>query len=310
MAATDQAALIPSATGSAGVVRIALAQLNLLVGDIEGNATKIIETANLARDQHQADVVVFPELTLCGYPPEDLLLRPSLDIRIQQAMERLFEVSGIDLVIGVPGRVDGQLENQAVVIRNGKIIASHAKWHLPNYRVFDEKRYFKPGSDVVTYNCKGVVLGLTVCEDIWFVDPAAALKEQGAQVILNLNASPFHMDKMDERFQVVGERCRETQLPVVYVNQLGGQDELVFDGGSFVMNGNGEVAMSASTHEEALLVAEFDPVSGQFYSDTKAPLRVWKPGSMTVWCSEFVTTSIRMALKAWCWGCPAESIRP
>ncbi|MCL6269493.1 NAD+ synthase [Sansalvadorimonas sp. 2012CJ34-2] len=257
----------------AATLRVVIAQLNLLVGDIEGNARKIADAARQASDNHQADVVVFPELSLCGYPPEDLLLRPSLDLRINKGLDILFQVSGIDMVVGVPVRNNEELENQAVVIRDGAIIAEYAKWHLPNYRVFDEKRYFKPGSEAVTYDCNGVFAGLTVCEDIWFEDPAAALKESGAQLIFNLNASPFHCDKLDERHAVLRERCSETGLPIVYVNQVGGQDELVFDGGSFVMNGDGEVVVSAPTHEECLVLAEFDRESGQFLKGETAPLK-------------------------------------
>ncbi|WP_281646627.1 NAD+ synthase [Parendozoicomonas sp. Alg238-R29] len=257
----------------AATLRVALAQLNLLVGDIEGNARRIVEAAEEASSQHGAHIIVFPELTLCGYPPEDLLLRPSLDLRIEKALDTLGEVRGIDLVVGVPVRTHSGLENQAVVIRDGNIIASHAKWHLPNYRVFDEKRYFHSGSSAETFDCCGVTVGLTVCEDIWFSDLSAELKEEGAEVVLNLNASPFHVDKQDERHQAVKERCLENDLPVVYVNQVGGQDELVFDGGSFVMNKDGEIATSAPTHEESLLIAEFDQQSGLFLHNEKAMLK-------------------------------------
>ena len=188
----------------AATLRVALAQLNLLVGDIEGNARRIVDAATEASSQHGAHIIVFPELTLCGYPPEDLLLRPSLDLRIEKALDILADVRGIDLVIGVPVRNGSSLEpekraleNQAVVIRDGKIIASHTKWHLPNYRVFDEKRYFQPGTKAGTFEAQGIKIGLTGCEDIWFSDPSAALKEQGAGLLLYLNASPFPMDKPD-----------------------------------------------------------------------------------------------------------------
>ncbi|MTI13461.1 NAD+ synthase [Sansalvadorimonas verongulae] len=257
----------------AATLRVALAQLNMLVGDIEGNARRIVEAANEASSRHGAHIIVFPELTLCGYPPEDLLLRPSLDLRIQKALAILADVKGIDLVVGVPVRNGTALENQAVVVRDGKVIASHTKWHLPNYRVFDEKRYFQPGTEAGVYDAKGVKVGLTVCEDIWFTDPAAALKEKGAELILNLNASPFHMDKLGERHDIVRERCKESHVPVVYVNQVGGQDELIFDGGSFVMNKDGEIATSAPTHEEHLLIADFDQQTGAFLSGEQAPLK-------------------------------------
>ncbi len=257
----------------ATTLRVALAQLNLLVGDIEGNARRVLEAAVQARSRHSAHMIVFPELTLCGYPPEDLLLRPSLDLRIDAALKILGQASGIDLVVGVPVRGPKGLENQAVVVRDGEIIARHTKWHLPNYRVFDEKRYFISGTDVETFECQGVSVGMTVCEDIWFVDPVNALKAQGAELILNLNASPFHMDKLDERLSVVKDRCRETSLPVVYVNQVGGQDELVFDGGSFVMNADGELAIAGATHEESLMIADYDADAGRFLPGQIEPLK-------------------------------------
>ncbi|GAA4651213.1 NAD+ synthase [Kistimonas scapharcae] len=250
----------------APTLRVVLAQLNLLVGDIEGNTRKVIECAQKARSEHQADIIVFPELTLCGYPPEDLLLRESLALRIEKALEQLAAVSGIDMALGLPAMGDNGLENQAVVMRDGNIICHHAKRHLPNYQVFDEKRYFVPGTGYGVFECQGVKIGLTVCEDIWFPDPAADVAAAGAQFILNLNASPFHLNKHDYRLDVVGQRARETGLPIVYVNQVGGQDELVFDGGSFVMNPDASLAMTAISHEESLSLAEFDSASGQFLS--------------------------------------------
>ncbi len=253
-------------------LRVALAQLNLLVGDIEGNARRVVEAAEEARTQHNAHVIVFPELTLCGYPPEDLLLRPSLEVRIAQALQIVAEVRGIDLVLGLPAHVDGHLHNQAIVMRDGEIIARHSKWHLPNYHVFDEKRYFQPGSTVTTFECHGVTLGLAICEDIWFDDLASAQKAAGAEMILTLNASPFHLHKQGLRLEAVRKRCQDNNISVVYVNQVGGQDELVFDGGSFVVNGDGEQALTAPTHEDALVVAEFDQFAGLFLHDVKAPV--------------------------------------
>lgn len=258
----------------AATLRVALAQLNLLVGDIEGNARRIVEAAEAARTQHSAHLIVFPELTLCGYPPEDLLFRPSLELRVAQAMDIVSEVRGIDLVFGAPVHVGGQLQNQAVVVRDGEVIARHAKWHLPNYHVFDEQRYFQPGTDNGMFECQGVKIGLAVCEDIWFEDLAGAQKAAGAQLILSLNASPFHIDKQSLRFDVVSQRCLENQIPVVYVNQIGGQDELVFDGGSFISNGDGNLALLAPTHQEALVVAEFDCHAGVFFPGEKALVKI------------------------------------
>ena len=245
-------------------LRVALAQINLLVGDIDGNTCKVIEYAQKARSGHQADIVVFPELTLCGYPPEDLLLRESMMLRIDNALIQLADVSGIDMVFGLPSMGECGLENQAVVMRDGEIICRHAKRHLPNYQVFDERRYFVSGTGFGVFECQGIKIGLTVCEDAWFVDPMTEIAAAGAQLIFNLNASPFHLHKQDHRLSVVSQRVHETGLPVVYVNQVGGQDELVFDGGSFVMNSDASLAMNAVSHEECLSLAEFDITSGQF----------------------------------------------
>ena len=239
-------------------LNMVMAQLNLVVGDIDGNTSRVIEAAEQARDQLDADVVVFPELTLCGYPPEDLLLRPSLIVRVEQALNRLRVVKGIDLIIGVPLMGPHGLENQALVLRDGEIIARYGKQHLPNYQVFDEKRYFMKGQNTVIYACKGVNIALLICEDLWYQGPVHRAKEAGADLIISLNASPFHMNKQSLRQQVVRERCLESGLPVLYTNLVGGQDELVFDGGSFAMNGGGEVAVGASWFTEELFCVAFD----------------------------------------------------
>jgi len=245
-------------------LNMVMAQLNLVVGDIDGNTSRIIEAAEQARDQLEADIIVFPELTLCGYPPEDLLLRPSLIVRVEQALNRLRVVKGIDLIIGVPMAGPHDLENQALVLRDGEVLARYAKQHLPNYQVFDEKRYFVKGQQTVIYHCKGVNVALLICEDLWYQGPVRRAKEAGADLIISLNASPFHSDKHAQRHQVVRERCLESGLPVLYTNLFGGQDELVFDGGSFVMNGDGEVAGVADYFAEALFSVSFDKGSMAF----------------------------------------------
>ncbi|WP_422446833.1 MULTISPECIES: NAD+ synthase [unclassified Endozoicomonas] len=245
-------------------LNMVMAQLNLVVGDIDGNTSRVIEAAEQARDQLDADVVVFPELTLCGYPPEDLLLRPSLIVRVEQALNRLRVVKGIDLIIGVPLMGPHGLENQALVLRDGEIVARYGKQHLPNYQVFDEKRYFVKGQNTVIYACKGVNIALLICEDLWYQGPVRRAKEAGADLIISLNASPFHMNKQSLRQQVVRERCLESGLPVLYTNLVGGQDELVFDGGSFAMNGNGEVAVGATWFTEELFCVAFDKGSMTF----------------------------------------------
>lgn len=253
-------------------LNIVMAQINLKVGDIDGNTNQVIEAAEQARDNLQADMVVFPELTLCGYPPEDLLLRPSLVLRIEQAVNRLSAVKGIDLVIGLPAAGAHGLENQAVVLRDGQVVARYAKQHLPNYQVFDEKRYFVPGHTPVVFECKGVKLALTVCEDLWYREPAHQAKELGADLILSLNASPFHKDKQAIRRDTIRSRCQETGLPVLYVNLVGGQDELVFDGGSFAMNGDGHVVVGADYFKEGLYLTRFDKDFKSFSEGEQAEL--------------------------------------
>jgi NAD+ synthase (glutamine-hydrolysing) len=238
-------------------LRIALAQADFLVGDIPGNVDKVLALSRRARDEQAADLVVFPELCLVGYPPEDLLLRPSLDGRITTALARLGEVPGIHILIGYPARRDGRLRNLAGLYRDGQCLAEYAKQELPNYQVFDERRYFTPGHSATVVEMKGQRLGLTVCEDIWHAGPAMAAKAAGATLLLNLNASPFHQGKQAERMAAVAERVRETGLPALYLNTVGAQDELVFDGGSFAMNADGAVQAELPRFAEALVTIEF-----------------------------------------------------
>lgn len=248
-------------------LRVSLAQINTLVGDIAGNAERVVAAARHARDQQRANVVVFPELTLTGYPPEDLLLRPEFVERVEQTLEQLGrELIGIDVVLGYPRWKEGKRYNAAGLLRDGKIVAEYHKALLPNYSVFDEKRYFEPGGDPCVVEIAGIPVGFTICEDIWFQEPAARAAEAGAKVLFNLNASPFHSGKAPERRELLCKRAQETGLSIVYVNLVGGQDELVFDGGSFVVNGDGEVTQRAPFFAEALSLAEFRggiPVPGE-----------------------------------------------
>lgn len=239
-------------------LRIALAQSDFLVGDVPGNLARIKSIALQARDGLQADLVVFPELCLIGYPPEDLLLRDSVGLRVAAALDSLGEVTGIDILVGYPRRKDGRLFNMAGVFRDGRCIAEYAKHELPNYQVFDEKRYFATGSEPCVFECKGHRIGLTICEDIWHVAPAAVAHKAGAQLLLNINASPFHRGKQAERVETVRARVRETGLPVIYLNTVGGQDELVFDGGSFVMAASGDVVSALPRFAEALELVTWD----------------------------------------------------
>ncbi|MDH5786639.1 MAG: NAD+ synthase [Chromatiales bacterium] len=243
----------------ASTLRIVMAQLNTLVGDIEGNAEKVIAAATRARDEFKADAILFPELTLSGYPPEDLLLRPGLHRRVLEALERVNrEVSGIDVVVGYPHAATGGLYNAASLLRNGHTVATYHKHHLPNYSVFDEKRYFAEGKEACVVEIKGVKVGITICEDVWHPGPVALAKEAGAQLIFNLNASPFHTGKELEREEVMEERVEDVHLPIIYVNQVGGQDELVFDGRSFVIDGDGQVVQRAPAFEQGLYLVELD----------------------------------------------------
>lgn len=243
---------------------IVMAQINLMVGDIDGNVQQVINAAQTARDQHGADIIVFPELTLCGYPPQDLLLRPSMVLRIEQALLKLKAAPGIDIILGAPGEGPHGLENQALIIRDGKILVRYCKQHLPNYQVFDEKRYFVKRQNSAIYTCKGVRIALLICEDLWYQNPAMRAKEAGADLIISLNASPFHQDKLAQRQQLICERSRQTNLPIVYTNLVGAQDELVFDGGSFATNNTGDIAFTAPYFEEGLYPLTFDTQSHKF----------------------------------------------
>ncbi|MGE8500098.1 MAG: NAD+ synthase [Pseudomonas sp.] len=239
-------------------LRVVMAQLNLRVGDVHGNTERIIEAAHKAREQWQADVIVFPELSLCGYPPEDLLLRSSMQLRIEQALQRVQDqVRGIHLVIGFPWLTEQGRYNACAVIADGQVLARYYKQKLPNYRVFDEKRYFEAGDKPCVVAIKGVPVALTICEDIWFAEPMAQAREAGAQLMLSLNASPFHLDKQREREDMLAERAREGGMPIIYVNQVGGQDELVFDGGSCVVGADGGICQRVPAFEEALYPLEF-----------------------------------------------------
>ncbi|MFT6034227.1 MAG: NAD+ synthase (glutamine-hydrolyzing) [Arenicella sp.] len=233
-------------------ISIGLAQINVVVGDIENNVDRIIEFAARAKAL-QCDLLVCAELVLTGYPPEDLLLRPGFNRRVEQQLERLCEsVDGIDLIVGYPKKMAAGLFNMGAMIIEGKITHEYAKIDLPNYSVFDEKRYFTAGSEHCVIDYKGVKLGLTVCEDIWHDGPVEGTVDQGAQVIININGSPYHSNKIVERNQVVCTKAKKVNAPVIYVNQVGGQDELVFDGASFACDANGAVVHQMVSFEEGL----------------------------------------------------------
>ncbi len=236
-----------------------MAQLNFRVGDIDGNVDRVIAAAERARDELNADLVVFPELTLSGYPPEDLVMRPGFQLRVLQGLETVKRsVSGIDILLGYPEKGSGVLYNAASLLRDGELVATYHKQHLPNYSVFDEMRYFTSGNRPCVVPIKGVPVGITVCEDIWESAPATQAEAAGAKLLININASPFHLAKGEEREASVRRRVEETGLPVAYLNLVGGQDELVFDGESFVMDAEGRVTQRAPAFEEGIWIAEFD----------------------------------------------------
>ncbi len=249
---TDNGALF--LRGHARTMQLLMAQINTVVGDFSGNTEQVLATARDAARERPGSVIVFPELTLSGYPPEDLLLRPSIGPHIEECLERLCRELPADVwvVLGYPRHHDGLLYNCAGVLHGGAVCAEYRKQELPNYEVFDEKRYFAAGHEPCVITIEGVPFGLTICEDIWSEGPAAAARDAGAEVLLNINASPYHRGKQAERLSLVADRARSLRMDIVYVNQVGGQDELVFDGGSFAVDANGEVAVEAARFDSAL----------------------------------------------------------
>ncbi len=240
-------------------LRVALAQINLLVGDVQGNVAKLIAAAERARDELQAHVIVFPELTITGYPPEDLLLRADFCARAQAGLDELaHRITGIDVVVGYPHSEHGKLYNAAALLRDGAIVARYYKQHLPNYSVFDEKRYFTSGVDPCVVDIQDMLVAITVCEDIWSPAPMLQAREAGARLMLNLNASPFHIGKGAEREALLRQRASEGSMAIVYANLVGGPDELVFDGGSLVVDAQGHTALRAPAFEEGLYSIDFD----------------------------------------------------
>jgi NAD+ synthase (glutamine-hydrolysing) len=239
-------------------LKLALAQLNLLVGDVSGNATRVIEAAASARDSLGSDLLVCPELTLSGYPPEDLLFHRGFRHQVQGAVERVCrEVRGIGAVVGYPEYSAAQIFNSASLIADGRVVATHRKSCLPNYKVFDEKRYFKPGAQSAVFTLRGFRVGLLICEDIWEPEPAQLARAEGAELLIVLNASPYEIHKQRNREDIVRRRVLDVGVPVVYVNLLGGQDELVFDGNSFVMDSRADVVVRVPPFEAGLFPVEF-----------------------------------------------------
>ena len=242
-------------------MRLALAQIDSVVGDLDGNRDRILTRLEQAREAG-AELVLFPELAVTGYPPEDLLLRPGF---IQAAERTLGEIArateGLVALVGAP-HFDGDLFNACAVCSGGEVKAIYRKRFLPNYGVFDEDRYFAPGRDLVLLRLGETLVGVTICEDMWQPGPPATdLALAGAQLLVNVSASPFHVGKDREREEMFAARARDNSAFVALCNMVGGQDELVFDGHSVVLDDEGEVVARAPGFEEALLVVDVDPTA-------------------------------------------------
>ncbi len=257
--------------------KIALAQINPLLGDLAGNA-QLIRKASEDAFQQGAKLVVTPELSLTGYPPEDLLLRPAFIEAAQRQLDSLMlelaSYPGLTVVVGHPKRTLSGLQNFASVLRDGKVIAGYAKQELPNHEVFDEVRYFVPGDQPCIFECDGIRYGLILCEDAWHAGPAKQSHDAGAQVLLVPNASPYHLKKESLRIKVLRQHIALTKMPLVYVNAVGGQDELVFDGGSFALNSKGELAMAMPQFELGLGFVDINSDSELEKGSVASPLSV------------------------------------
>jgi NAD+ synthase (glutamine-hydrolysing) len=244
--------------------KIALAQFSPHIGNIESNVQKMIEQANVAKEQ-QAHIIVFPELSTIGYPAEDLLLRPSVALRTQNAFKALSEVKDIVMVFGFVNQTeDGQRHNAAAVMKDGQVLGIYNKQNLPNYSIFDEKRYFNEGHQHLVFEYLGHKFGLLICEDAWKLPTVQQLAQLNVDTILALNSSPYEVGKPQHRVDTMSALCKQLNLNLVYVNQVGGQDDFIFDGTSFVMNKTGEVAVQAPSFTEAVYFAEYDADQKQF----------------------------------------------
>ncbi|AOA57787.1 NAD+ synthase [Acinetobacter larvae] len=250
--------------------KIALAQFSPRIGNIESNVQKMIELANEAKQQN-ADIIIFPELSSIGYPAEDLLLRPSLSKRTAQAFEQLNQVQDIMLVFGfVNQNEQGQRYNSAAVLKDGQVLGVYNKQNLPNYSVFDEKRYFQEGHQHLVFEYQGHRFAVLICEDLWSLNSIQQLSQLQVETVLCLNASPYEVGKPQHRVQSIQSVSKELHLNIVYCNQVGGQDDLIFDGSSFIMNHTGELAYLAPSFKEYLAVVDYDLESKCFQSKDSA----------------------------------------
>lgn len=248
-------------------LRIAVAQLNCTVGDLVGNAARILAAAATARERG-ARLLLTPELSLCGYPPEDLLLRPDFHQTCMDTLATLAADCGdLDLLVGHPLLEGGLAYNAASLLRGGRIAATYRKQRLPNYQVFDEVRYFTPGLGACVVEVDGVKLGINICEDVWEAGAVEAARASGAEVLMVLNASPFHMDKQTQRIDVMRERVASAGIAALYCNLVGGQDELVFDGASFALDADGSLSYQAPAFAEGVDIVDY--AGGRFRSEVR-----------------------------------------
>jgi NAD+ synthase (glutamine-hydrolysing) len=248
------------APGADSCLRIALAQANPVVGDVETNVTRMLEICRRAHDTLRADLVMFPELALCGYPPEDLLLHRGFARDVADALARLAaSLNGMSVLVGYPEYAGEAIHNSAILLRPDGPPVNYRKQTLPNYGVFDEKRYFQAGTEPGVVEIKGVRLGITICEDLWGEEVAMRTAAAGADVLLSINGSPYDTGKLARREAVLKARNAETGLPIIYLNLAGGQDELIFDGGSMAIDRAGELVYRAPMFVEALELLEVEP---------------------------------------------------
>lgn len=244
-------------------LRVLMAQFNATVGDIPGNAEGILSMTDDAVREHGAQMVVFPELALTGYPPEDLLLRPSLGVRVERAVAHIAaHMPEVILIFGAPQVTHEGLVNAAMVLDSGRVLGHAAKQYLPNQDVFDEKRWFIPAMATSVFELRGLPVAITICEDIWHERPVVSAAEKGARLLINLNASPYHLNRQPERRERLATVARAHNLAIVYVNLVGGQDELVFDGGSLAFDGQGRECARAPRFEQALHPVLLDDSGG------------------------------------------------
>jgi NAD+ synthase (glutamine-hydrolysing) len=257
---------------------VAIAQLDLVVGDVSGNTERIIDAAAHARDGLRADLVVFPELSICGYPPEDLLFHKGLRHAVDRSLQQIREsISGIAVLVGFPEYEGEHTFNSCAVINDGKVLAHYRKRRLPNYAVFDEERYFTAGKSPAVFVLNGIRFGLQICEDVWQSTPIAESRSAGAECIIAINGSPYETDSQRNRETVISRRIDECGVPVMYVNMVGGQDELVFDGGSFLKDADGETRFRAPAFEQGLFPVELRASAGcvEPQEADVAPLLAW-----------------------------------